>query len=230
MPELPRRPILESALFQGLAADAAEEVLRAAVPRSVAAGECLFLQGEPVDALFVIDSGALRLVQHTPAGEEVVVRTLGAGEIVAGVALLERRTYPVSALGHTDCRLLAWPKARIGELAARYPVLRANVLGTIADRMQDTLSRIRELATETVAQRVARSLVRLARDHGRVVPEGTLIDHPLGRQELADLSGASMFTASRLLAGWARDGIVSVGRQRVVVRSLQRLEELARGA
>jgi CRP-like cAMP-binding protein len=95
--------------------------------------------------------------------------------------------------------------------------------------MQDSLARIRELSTETVAQRVARALVRLARDHGRPVAEGTLIDQALGRQELADLAGASMYTASRLLAGWSRDGILSVGRQRVLVRSLERLEAVARG-
>ena len=81
-----------------------------------------------------------------------------------------------------------------------------------------------------VAQRIARTLVRLARESGRSVAGGTLIDQPLGRQEIADLSGASMYTASRLLAGWAREGILDVGRQRVTIRSLERLEKLAEGA
>jgi len=101
------------------------------------------------------------------------------------------------------------------------------VIGTIADRMHDSLSRIRELSTETVAQRVARALLRLARDAGRPVEGGTLIDQPLGRQELAELAGTSMFTASRLLARWAREGVLEVGRQRVVVLSPARLEGLA---
>jgi CRP-like cAMP-binding protein len=214
-------------LFRGLEPEAVKEVLRASSARSLASGECLFLQGDPVEALFVVDSGHLRLVQHTADGEEVVVRTLGGGEIVAGVALLDKRSYPVSAIAQSDCRVVAWSRPRIAELAGRYPLLRANVLATIADRMQDTLSRVRELSTETVGQRVARALLRLARDHGRPVPEGTLIDRRLGRQELADLAGASMFTASRLLAGWSRDGVLRVGRERVVVRSMERLEALA---
>lgn len=218
-----------SPLFRGLTPEAVAEVLRAATPRSLAAGECLFLQGEPVETLFVVDSGALRLAQHTPDGEEVVVRTLGPGEIVAGVALFDKRFYPVSAIAQSPCRVLAWPRLRVLDLAARHPALRANVVTTIADRMQDSLARIRELSTESVAQRVARALVRLARDHGRPVAEGTLIDQSLGRQELADLAGASMYTASRLLAGWSRDGILRVGRQRVLVRSLERLEALAQG-
>jgi CRP-like cAMP-binding protein len=227
VPNDDRTPPEQSSLFRGLAPAETAEVLRAASPRALGAGECLFLQGDPVEALFLVEGGLLRLVQHTSDGEEVVVRTLGAGGIVAGVALLDKRSYPVSAIAQTDCRLLVWPRPRIAELAARYPQIRANVLSTIADRMQEALSRVRELATESVAQRVARALVRLARTEGKKVPAGTLIDRPLGRQELADLAGASMFTASRLLAGWARDGILQVGRQKVVVRSLERLEALA---
>jgi CRP-like cAMP-binding protein len=229
MPAPPPSAVASSSLFLGLPDEAVAEVLRAATVRQLAAGECLFLQGEAVEALFVVESGLLRLSQHTPEGEEVIVRTLGAGEIVAGVALLEKRSYPVSATCETRCRVLAWARPRIHELAGRYPALRTNVLATIADRMQASLSRIRELATESAPQRVARALVRLAREHGRRVEGGTLIDQPLGRQQLADLSGASMFTASRLLAAWARDGVLEVGRQRVVVRSLERLERLAGG-
>ncbi|MEO8276655.1 MAG: Crp/Fnr family transcriptional regulator [Thermoanaerobaculia bacterium] len=230
MPEPEIISLAETSLFRGLAREAAVEILKLSTLRSLAAGEQLFLQGEPVTAMFIVESGLLRLVQHTQSGEEVIVRTMGRGEIVAGVALLGERRYPVSAIGHVDGQVRWWARVRILEIAERYPALRTNVLGTIADRMQDSLSRIRELSTENVAQRVARALVRLATEHGRKQAEGVLIDQPLGRQGLADLAGASMFTASRLLAGWARDGILEVGRERVLVRSIERLEALANGS
>ncbi len=216
-----------SPLFHGLAQAEAEEVLAAASTRALAAGELLFLQGDPVEALFVVESGMLKLSQLTPEGEEVVVRTVGTGAIVAGVAVLEKRSLPVSATALAASRVLVWSRPRIQALAARHPQLRLNVLQTIADRMQDSLARIRELTTENVGQRVARALLRLTRESGRPVDGGTLIDQPLGRRELAELSGASMFTASRLVAGWARDGVLEVGRQRIVVRSIARLAALA---
>ena len=78
MPES-NRPISESPLFRGLPADAVKEVLRAAASRPLDAGECLFLQGDAVESLFVVETGLLRLTQHTADGEEVIVRTLGAG-------------------------------------------------------------------------------------------------------------------------------------------------------
>jgi CRP-like cAMP-binding protein len=219
--------IAESPLFRGMASPVVEEILAAATLRSLVAGETLFLQGDPVEALFVVESGSLKLSQVTPDGEEVIVRTVGAGAIVVGVAVLDKRTLPVSGVALSDCRVLSWARPRILELAARHPLLRMNVVSTIADRMHDSLSRIRELSTENVGQRVARALLRLMRDSGRPVEGGTLIDQPLGRQELSEMAGTSMFTASRLLARWAREGVLEVGRQRVVVRSPERLEGLA---
>jgi CRP-like cAMP-binding protein len=219
--------IAASPLFRGMAPDAIGEVLAAASVRTLAVGESLFLQGDPVEALYVVESGRLKLSQVTPEGEEVVVRTAGEGAILAGVAVLGKRVLPVTGVAVTVARILVWPRERAQELASRHPQLRDNVLQTIADRMQESLSRIRELSTESAGRRVARALLRLAREHGK--PEGgrVPIDHRLGRQELADLAGTSMFTASRLLALWAREGILEVGRQRVVVRRIAELERLA---
>lgn len=217
----------QSNLFRELSPEQKAEVLRAARSRDLDAGECLFLQGDPVEALFVVDSGRVRLVQNTADGEEVIVRTVGSGEIIAGVALLGKRSLPVTATAENRSRVLAWPRATIQELAGRYPVLRTNVLSTIADRMQESLSRIRELSAESVAQRVARTLLRLARESGKPNGGSILIDQALGRQQLADLAGSSMFTASRLLAAWAREGILEVGRQRVAILSLERLTQVA---
>lgn len=202
-------------------------MLAAAATRRLAGGEILFLQGDPVEALYVVESGLVKLSQTTVDGEEVVVRTVGPGAIIAGIAVLDKRTLPVTATVVADARVLIWSRPRIQALAARHPLIRMNVLGTIADRMQDSLARIREISTENVGQRIARALLRLARESGRPVEGGTLIDQKLGRQELAALAGTSMFTASRLVAEWARDGVLEVGRQRVVVRSLVRLARLA---
>lgn len=228
-PDLHPAAVAASPLFRDMAPEAIAEVLAAASVRSLAVGESLFHQGDPVEALYVVESGKLKLSQVTPEGEEVVVRTAGEGAILAGVAVLGKRVLPVTGVAVTAARVLLWPRERAQELATRHPQLRDNVLQTIADRMQESLSRIRELSTESAGRRVARALLRLAREHGR--PEGgrVPIDHRVGRQELADLAGTSMFTASRLLALWAREGILEVGRQRVVVRRLAELERLAGG-
>lgn len=201
--------------------------MAAASPRRLANEEILFLQGDPVGELLLIECGQLRLSQISSEGEEVVVRVFGPGAIVAGLAILEGRTFPVTGTAVGETRLLAWPRARLLELIERHPRLRDNILSTIADRMHQSLARVRELATGTAEQRLALALLRLLRERGRPIEGGILIDQLLGRQQLADLADTSMFTASRVLARWAREGLLEVGRQRVVVCSTRRLAQLA---
>ena len=77
-------------------------------------------------------------------------------------------------------------------------------------------------------QRIARSLLRLVRQCGERTTGGLLIPYPITRQELAELSGTTLYTASRTLAGWAADGLLEADGRRILVRDLSRLEALAR--
>ena len=56
---------------------------------------------------------------------------------------------------------------------------------------------------------------------------GVQVYFALSRQDLAELCGATLYTVSRTLSAWAKDGIVEAGRQRVMVRDLGRLAGLA---
>jgi CRP-like cAMP-binding protein len=69
-----------------------------------------------------------------------------------------------------------------------------------------------------VAQRVARTLLRLARQAGQREEEGVLIGLPLSRENLAEMTGTTLYTVSRILSGWEEQGLVEAGRERVLIR------------
>ncbi|MND03740.1 transcriptional regulator FixK [compost metagenome] len=56
---------------------------------------------------------------------------------------------------------------------------------------------------------------------------GVEIDFPLSRQELAQMTGTTLFTVSRTLSAWEQDGMITAGRRRVVVRQPHRLVQIA---
>ncbi len=195
--------------------------------RTVARRERLFHQGDPAEQLFFVVRGRVKLTQVGSEGQEVVVRFFGPGEIFGGVALLPDAKYPVNAEVVEKGRLVAWPRELVQRLAGEHPQLALKTTGTISERMRELQDRFRELATERVAQRVARALVRLVRQAGRRTDEGILIDLPLSRQDLAEMTGTTLFSVSRILSGWESEGIVAVGRERVVVRHPHRLVAVA---
>ena len=79
------------------------------------------------------------------------------------------------------------------------------------------MDRYRELATERVEQRVARAIIRLTRQVGKRTEQGVLLDMPLSRQDLGEMTGTTLYTVSRIMSGWEQKGLISTGRERIVI-------------
>ena len=84
-------------------------------------------------------------------------------------------------------------------------------------RLTEANDRIRELSVERVEQRVARMVLRLANKVGVKESGGIRIDMPLSRQSLAELTGTTLHTVSRILSEWQRAGLVDAGREQLVL-------------
>jgi CRP-like cAMP-binding protein len=109
----------------------------------------------------------------------------------------------------------------------QYPQLAINSLSILATRIQEFQDRFREIATERVERRIARALLRLASQTGRKLEHGILIDISLTRQDLAEMTGTTLYTVSRTLSQWEKDGLVSSQREQVTILSPHKLVVLA---
>lgn len=206
------------ALFKDLAPHELEQVYAAAQERRYEAGAFLFYQDDPADRIFVLNTGRVRLAQVSDDGQQVIMRVATAGMMIAAIALVEGVVYPVSAEAAEDTRVLSWSQSGLLALIDRYPVLGRNALRLLAGHVREFQDRYRELATERVERRLARTIIRLASQTGRKTDEGVLLDLPLTRQDLAEMSGTTLYTVSRILSQWESQGLVAVGRERVVIR------------
>jgi len=92
--------------------------------------------------------------------------------------------------------------------------------------IQEMQQRYRELATEKVEQRLARTLLRLTAQMGVKQADGG-IELTFTRQDLAEMSGTTLFSASRVLSEWEKRGLVESGRERVVIRKPHELVKIA---
>src|SRR6185369_7763174 len=113
------------------------------------------------------------------------------------------------------------------QLMTSIPQIAVNILSEQAVRMRELQNCYRELATERVERRVAHALGRLASQAGWKTEYGILIDMPLSHQDLAEMSGTTLYTVSRILCGWKRGGLVDIGRQRVMVLQPRTLLDIA---
>ena len=216
-----------SSLFAELTPEARSALADAARVRTFERRDFLFHQGEPADQFFFIVSGRVKLSQTGADGQEIIVRFVGPGEIMAGVALMADALYPVTGTAVETSRLLAWPGSEVIRLAEEYSALALFTTRTVTDRMREMQERFRELATQRVAQRVARALLRLVRQTGKRTAEGVELDLPLSRQDLAEMTGTTLYSVSRILSGWESDGLLVTGREKVTIRRPHALVEIA---
>jgi CRP-like cAMP-binding protein len=217
----------QAALFGNLPAADLAALAEQARPRTLARGGFFFHQGDLATTLYLLAEGHVRLTQITPEGHQVVLRFITPGQVFGGIAALGDDAYPVGAEAVDSCRALAWEGPTLAALLERSPRLALNFARHLAARVQELQDRLRELATERVEQRVARTLLRLVRQTGRRVEGGVLIDFALSRQDLAQMTGATLYTVSRILSRWEEEGIVAGGRTRILVRVPHQLVALA---
>lgn len=213
-----------SALFTGLTPRECREIASCAHARTYARNELLFMQGQPVRSLVLIQSGSVKLTQLSATGHEVILWMNGSGEAMGVHADSPTCNHTCSARAMEQCKALVWEYTRLQMLVAEYPQLRRNISQILAGRLEELEERFREIATEKVARRLALALTRLVKQVGKKTADGTEIS--LSREELAQLTGTTLFTISRILSKWAELGVVIPRREAVLVRNPVRLEEV----
>lgn len=219
--------IARLSLFEGLSPADLDSILQDARSVRFAKESPIFEQEAEARSFYVLLAGHIRVVRTTPDGRQVIARYISEGEIFGVAAALGRLTYPATAIAAVDCVVLVWPNAVWPGLSSRFPVLAAGTFKTVGTRLQDTQARVMELATEQVEQRVASALLRLVKQTGRKTDAGIEIDFPISRQDIAEMTGTTLHTVSRLLSAWEGCGIVVSGRQRVTITDAHRLVMLA---
>jgi CRP/FNR family transcriptional regulator, nitrogen oxide reductase regulator len=216
-------------LFEGFSPQERDEILSLGTPQVFRRGEILFREREPATTLYLPESGRIKLTQLSAEGEEVIMRYMAPGEVFAAVALFPGGTYPVTAEATERSRVRTWTGEALHTLVRQHPRFEANLLRIVSAHTQEALSRVRELATENVAQRLARTLLRLGSQIGQSEPDGAVLVDRITQQEIAQISGTTLYTVSRTLTEWQEQGIVDTGRQRYRIVDPGRLGGLAEG-
>lgn len=213
---------LKPRFFEGLAPAEVKLILEAATQRRFLQNSVITYQTHPGDHLFLLLHGRARYFYMTQDGQKVILRWLPPGEIFGGAALLRRPSNYLASteMVKTGCALV-WDRATIRGLCAQYPRLLENALEIVSDYLDGYLAVHVSMTCHTARQRLAQVLVNLASGIGHKVPAG--VELSVSNEDLANAANVTTFTASRLLSGWQRSGMVVKSRGKVLLRSPERL-------
>jgi CRP-like cAMP-binding protein len=214
-------------LFRDLGSMALKEAISVARIRRIEKQTQIFNQGDPAERAHAVIEGSVRISQSGFDGGQVAIRFIGPGEMFGTVALFTDREYPADAFAMADTVEISWSEADLLGLIDRHPRIALNIIAIIGTRLKEVQERVRELATQPAERRIAQTLLRLARQAGQGTTGGTAIEFPLRRKDIADISGTTLYTASRILSGWQKRGLVSNDSHRLIIRKLSDIRRIA---
>jgi CRP-like cAMP-binding protein len=199
------------------------------IERSIEEGEFFFFQGDPANYLYILISGRAKLMQTSPAGQPVNLRTINEWQMFGALgAVREDATYPATAQALEQSTALAIKSDFLQGMMQTRPYLSFDLMKLMTTYIQEMQERYRELATEKVERRIAHSLLRLLSQMGTKAPGGG-IELTFTRQDLAEMSGTTLYTVSRVLSEWEKLGVVESGRERVLIRKPHELVRISEG-
>jgi CRP/FNR family transcriptional regulator, nitrogen oxide reductase regulator len=201
-------------LFRELDFNVIARVSGAAVTREMPAGTILFSQSnEPTQVHFIV-SGVVKLSQSTENGPRFVLTYRGPGSLLGCLAVFGSKPHVYTALAVKDTCVLSWTAAGFEGCLRQCPAISRNALMIVSEHANEAFQRVREFASDQVEQRIARAIQRSETVFFSDIGNPANYWLPLSRQDIAEMSGATLFTASRVMKEWERLGILQSGRRR----------------
>ena len=208
--------------IQGVSPSEREAILNTATPRRLPAKSVVVEQGLPGNHLFLLTIGLARHFFMTETGEKLLLNWLAPGDIFGAYAgLATHLPSPFGVETVKDCNALAWDRATVRRLVTRYPRLLDNGLLIAASYLTWLLAAHEAVICHPAQQRLAQVLIGLAKGIGHRVSGGIELD--VTNEDLGHSANVTLFTVSRLMGDWQRQGAVVKARGKVVLRSPERL-------
>ena len=208
------------ALYPALGSLAQSEMAalcKADVLVNLAEGSELFAERQPCRGFPLLISGTIKVVKTTPAGREMLLYRVepGGSCVITTSCLLGHTPYTARGIAETPLQMLILPTSLFATLIADYAPFRDFVFHLLADRIAELMQLVEEVAFHRLDQRLAKLLL------GK--PEPIQATH----QALADELGSVREIVSRLLKGFAAQGLVVLGRERISLLDREGLKQVA---
>ncbi len=206
------------ALFRQISAEEAVKIRDRLTEHRYSPGETIFYEGDPASALFILETGLVKLISLSEAGEESILHILHPGEIFGELVVLEEKR-PFSAVALTDVTVTRLGRKDLLDLLSSLPSLSRSFEHLLCARLFQVEKEFAGLLNAWAYHRLGRELLHLAGDLGVETDGGTLIPLHLTHEDLSNLIGTARETVTIQLQRFEEMGIIRrKGRQIIVNR------------
>ena len=211
--------LCEADIFQGLSPGDMQEIERMTIMTTAKKGRVIYSPESRGEVLFILKKGRVQLYRLAEDGRRLVTAILEAGSIFGEMPMLSQRMAGSTAEALEDCTICVMSKNDVEHLIASKPSVALNVVHVLATRNSELEERLERQAFQSVHERLAATLLRLAGDELEI--------RDVSHQQIGETIGASRETVTRALGDFRSQGLIEIGRSHIVIRDRSRLASLA---
>ena len=215
-----------SAVIDALCPTDRSRLLDRAVPRTLVAGERLYLAGHRLDRVHLVCSGVIKMTAADAEGRETILCLGLAGDVIGDVAALDGQAQPLDAVAVIGTAVLGFDANFFVQLLERNPEAGLELARALARRTRWIIDTALERTGSELAARLAGRLLDLADLVGRVRDGAVELEVPLPQADLGGLAGMCRESANRTLKSFKRQGVVDYRGRRLRILRPDALERI----
>jgi CRP/FNR family cyclic AMP-dependent transcriptional regulator len=212
--------------FANLSQGEAQKLAERLVIRHFSPGQIIFHHGDPGGLLYIIMGGKVKITHSTPEGNEALLAILGENDFFGELALLDDSPRSATAEALQNTETLTLHRDEFINFIHNNPQFSLHVLQTLARNIRRLNSQLSDVFFLDLPARLARTLLNLAEQHGRVTPEGIVIDLSLTQTDLAEMTGATRVSINKAIGRFRREGWVQTKGRKFTILNQEALTHL----
>ena len=204
-------------LFESLDQQELEALSDLTFTRSFGKDGVIILAEEEGDTLFILKKGQVKVSIVSEEGREVILSLLGPGSVFGELSLLDGKPRSANVVATEDTDLLMLRRSDFIQLIYKTPQIATALLAELACRLRKTDRQLEGLALLDVTSRISETLLQLVTDQGRESTDGVVIENRPTHQEMANMSGTTRETVSRVLKRLETEGYIACRGRKITI-------------
>ncbi len=224
-----RRALEESDIFSGLEAPILDTLIAKGHLREIKAGTLLFSKNDPGESFMVVLDGRIKISNVSADGKEAVLTFINPGEVLGEISVLDglARTADATAIALTE--LFQLQRRDLIPLLTSNPAIAIHLIELLCHKLRRTSEMVEDNMLLQLAPRIAKGLLRLARESGTELDDSVRIDIKLSQRDLGGYVGIARENVNRQLKTWREEGLLEMTDGYIMIFDMVLLEEIAQG-
>jgi CRP/FNR family cyclic AMP-dependent transcriptional regulator len=206
-------------VFRDLPHAEMEEIERVTTMTTCRKGRVFYTPGDQSEVLFILKKGRVQISRLAEDGRKLSIAILDAGSIFGEMPMLSQTMQDTTAEALDDCTICIMSRSDLENMVKTNPQVAINIIHNLASRVHDLESRLEMQAFQSVPERLAATLLRLAGDGSEI--------NGASHQQIGETIGASRETVTRTLGDFRSRGLIELGRNHIVIKDREQLDELS---